>query len=85
VTDPRFSFYRSRIRVHPGAAGTTPATDAGLPGLNAGSASTTGLPAFYINGNGGFNFGYGLSAAFPPIAMMCGPTTVLPPGTVLKP
>ena len=60
ITDGRFGFYRYRIRVEPNDAGTTPATDAGLPGLNTGSASTTGLPAFYINGNGGFNFGYGL-------------------------
>jgi len=60
ITDGRFGFYRYRIRVQPGDAGTTPATDAGLPGLNTGSASTTGLPAFYVNGNGGFNFGYGL-------------------------
>ena len=60
VTDARFGFYRYRIRVQPNDSGTTPATDAGLPGLNTGSASTTGLPAFYINGSGGFNFGYGL-------------------------
>jgi len=46
--------------VQPNDAGTTPAQDAGLPGLNTGSPSTTGLPAFYINGNGGFNFGYAL-------------------------
>ncbi|MGA8028944.1 MAG: TonB-dependent receptor [Bryobacteraceae bacterium] len=61
VTDGRFGFYRYRIRVQPNDAGTTPATDAGLPGLNTGSPSTTGLPAFYVNGNGGFNFGYGLN------------------------
>jgi hypothetical protein len=61
VTDARFGFYRYRIRVQPNDAGTTPALDAGLPGLNTGSASTTGLPAFYINGDGGFNFGYALS------------------------
>jgi hypothetical protein len=60
ITDARFGFYRYRIRVQPNDAGTTPATDAGLPGLNTGSPSTTGLPAFYINGDGGFNFGYGL-------------------------
>ena len=60
VTDARFGFYRYRIRVQPNDAGTTPAQDAGLPGLNTGSASTTGLPAFYVNGNGGFNFGYAL-------------------------
>ncbi|MBV9157401.1 MAG: TonB-dependent receptor, partial [Acidobacteriaceae bacterium] len=61
VTDARIGFYRYRIRVQPNDAGATPATDAGLPGLNTGSPSTTGLPAFYINGNGGFNFGYGLN------------------------
>ncbi len=60
VTDARFGFYRYRIRVQPNDAGTTPASDAGLPGLNTGSASTTGLPAFYVNGDGGFNFGYAL-------------------------
>jgi hypothetical protein len=60
ITDARFGFYRYRIRVQPNDAGTTPAQDAGLPGLNTGSPSTTGLPAFYINGNGGFNFGYAL-------------------------
>jgi hypothetical protein len=61
ITDARFGFYRYRIRVQPNDAGTTPAADAGLPGLNTGSPSTTGLPAFYINGDGGFNFGYGLN------------------------
>ncbi len=60
MTDARFGFYRYRIRVQPNDAGTTPAQDAGLPGLNTGSASTTGLPAFYVNGDGGFNFGYAL-------------------------
>ena len=60
ITDARFGFYRYRIRVQPNDTGTTPAQDAGLPGLNTGSASTTGLPAFYVQGNGGFNFGYAL-------------------------
>ncbi|HEY7210282.1 MAG TPA: TonB-dependent receptor [Bryobacteraceae bacterium] len=60
VTDARFGFYRYRIRVQPNDFGTTPAADAGLPGLNTGSESTSGLPAFYINGNGGFQFGYSL-------------------------
>lgn len=61
ITDARFGFYRYRIRVQPNDVGTTPATDAGLPGLNTGSPETSGMPAFYINGNGGFNFGYGLN------------------------
>ena len=31
-----------------------------MPGLNLGTQDTSGMPAFYINGNGGFNFGYAL-------------------------
>ena len=60
ITDFRFGFYRYRIRVQPNGVGTTPATDAGFPGLNLGTTETSGMPAFYINGNGGFDFGYAL-------------------------
>jgi outer membrane receptor protein involved in Fe transport len=59
-TDVRLGFYRYRIRVQPNGVGTTPATDAGLPGLNTGTPETSGMPGFYINGSGGFNFGYAL-------------------------
>jgi len=60
ITDFRFGFYRYRIRVQPNGVGTTPATDAGFTGLNQGTVETSGMPAFYINGNGGFDFGYAL-------------------------
>jgi hypothetical protein len=60
ITDFRFGAYRYRIRVQPNGVGATPATDAGLPGLNLGTEETSGMPAFYVNGNGGFNFGYAL-------------------------
>ncbi len=60
VTDARLGFFRYRIRVEPNDVGSTPATDAGLPGLNTGSVETSGMPGFYIQGNGGFNFGYAL-------------------------
>ena len=60
ITDFRFGFYRYRIRVQPNGVGTTPASDAGFPGLNLGTVETSGMPAFYINGNGGFLFGYAL-------------------------
>ena len=60
ITDFRFGTYRYRVRVSPNGLGTTPATDAGLPGLNLGTTETSGMPGFYINGNGGFNFGYAL-------------------------
>ena len=60
ITDFRFGAYRYRVRVEPNGVGTTPAADAGLPGLNLGTIETSGMPAFYVNGNGGFEFGYGL-------------------------
>lgn len=60
ITDFRFGAYRYRIRNHPNGMGLTPATDAGLLGLNLGTSDTSGMPAFYINGNGGFDFGYSL-------------------------
>lgn len=59
-TDFRFGFFRYRIRVQPNGVGTTPATDAGLSGLNTGTTETSGMPAFYVDGNGGFDFGYAL-------------------------
>jgi hypothetical protein len=60
VGEFRFGTFRYRIRVEPFGVGTEPATQAGLPGLNLGTQDTSGMPAFYINGNGGFNFGYAL-------------------------
>jgi hypothetical protein len=61
IADFRFGFYRYRVHNTPNGAGTTPALDSGLLGLNrAGDSTTVGMPAFNINGDGGFNFGYSL-------------------------
>ncbi len=60
IAEFRMGFYRYRVRTQPNGVGTAPATDAGLPGLNTGTLATSGMPAIYINGNGGFNFGYAL-------------------------
>jgi outer membrane receptor protein involved in Fe transport len=60
ITDARFGYFRYRIRVEPNDVGTTPASDAGIVGLNTGSVETSGMPAFYVQGSGGFNFGYAL-------------------------
>jgi hypothetical protein len=60
ITDFRFGSYRYRVRVQPNGAGT-PAADAGIPGLNRGTPDTEGMPAFSINGSGGFMFGYSLT------------------------
>jgi TonB-dependent receptor-like protein len=60
IADFRFGAYRYRVHVDPNGAGTNPASDAGLIGLNRGTFDTEGMPAFNVNGNGGFNFGYSL-------------------------
>ena len=70
VMQGRFGFYRYRVRTEPGSANTTPATDAGIPGLNLGDSTTSGMPAFSVNGDGGFAFGYslGINACNCPLA-----------------
>lgn len=69
LTDFRFGFFRYRVNVDPGAGDSTPAKDAGIPGLNTDSF-TGGMPAFLLNGYGPggntgnqFNFGYALQFA----------------------
>ena len=60
LADFRFGFFRYRVQVSPNGIGTSPAKDAGIPGLNLDSTYTSGMPAFTLNGTGGFNFGYSL-------------------------
>jgi len=64
LTDFRFGYLRYYGNVTPGGAGTTPATTAGAPGLNLGSAFTSGMPYFQIHQGSGadpqFKFGYAL-------------------------
>ena len=60
LADFRFGFFRYRVAVNPNGLGTTPAKDAGIPGLNLGDPYTSGTPAFTLNGTGGFTFGYSL-------------------------
>ena len=70
LTDFRIGYFRYRVNVLPGGFGTSPATDAGIPGLNIDNFYTTGMPYFAIrypggeNGGNGplFSFGYGLGA-----------------------
>ena len=68
-TDFRFGWFRYRVNVDPGSGETTPAKDAGIPGLN-NDSFTGGMPAFLLNGYGPggntgnqFNFGYALQFA----------------------
>ncbi len=62
ITDFRFGYFKYRVNVLPGGLGTTPATDAGIPGLNLDDFFTSGMPDFGIRGPGatGFKFGYSL-------------------------
>lgn len=59
--DFRFGFFRYRVFVEPNGLGTSPAKDAGIPGLNLDSTYTSGLPSFTLNSTGGFFFGYALT------------------------
>ncbi len=58
--DFRFGYYRYRPHNLPNGYGQNPAIDAGLLGLNTGTPDSSGMPAFYVNGDGGFLFGYSL-------------------------
>ncbi len=60
LTDFRFGFMRYRVFVNPNGLGTSPAKDAGIPGLNLDNYFTSGMPAFFIDGTAGFDFGYAL-------------------------
>jgi hypothetical protein len=61
LTDFRFGFFRYRVFVNPNGVGTTPAADAGIPGLNLDKTFSSGTPFFSINGNqGAFQLGYSL-------------------------
>lgn len=60
LADFRFGFFRYRVFVNPNGLGTSPAKDAGIPGLNNDDFYTSGMPRFNLNGTGGFQFGYAL-------------------------
>ena len=65
LADFRFGFFRYKVNVLPFDFGTTPATDAGIPGLNLDDTFSSGLPAGFVGGDGttapgDFEFGSGL-------------------------
>ena len=65
LADFRFGFFNYKVNVLPFDFGTTPAADAGIPGLNTDSTFASGLPAGFIDGDGStepgaFEFGSGL-------------------------
>ena len=64
LTDFRFGYFRYNVNVLPFDFGTSPAADAGIPGLNLDNTFTSGLPAGDVDRNGdrGFIFGSSLDA-----------------------
>src|SRR3954454_19711536 len=62
LTDFRFGYVRYHVFGQPNGIGTSPAKDAGVPGLNVDTNFNSGMPAFFINGYGSnlFKFGYAL-------------------------
>ena len=62
LTDFRFGYFKYNPQTAYSDAGTTPMNTFGIPGLNLGTPSTTGLSSFFLDGNGGFSaFGDGLN------------------------
>jgi Carboxypeptidase regulatory-like domain/TonB dependent receptor-like, beta-barrel len=64
LADFRFGWFHYRVNVLPNDFGTTPATDAGIRGLNLDDTFASGLPAFFIAGDTDSRrmaFGSGLS------------------------
>jgi len=59
LTDFRFGFFRYHVNVLPNGVGTTPAKDAGIPGLNLGTPLTSGMPQFFIQGQEGEDIFFG--------------------------
>ena len=62
VNDFRFGYMRYRVNVLPGDIGSSPAKDAGIPGLNLDPYFTSGIPYFHIQGDGETKIGYSLDA-----------------------
>src|SRR5262249_44218900 len=62
LTDFRFGYMRYRVNVTPGGLGSSPAADAGIPGVNLDDFYTSAMPAFTIHSPGTtyFTFGYSL-------------------------
>lgn len=64
INELRGGYYRYHVYEVPGGYGTTPATSAGIPGLNLDTTTTSGMPAFYIPAASGaqLTLGYSLTA-----------------------
>jgi len=64
LTDFRFGYFKYNPQTAYSDAGTTPMTTFGVPGLNLGTPSTTGLASFFTERNGVQDNNQGLPTAF---------------------
>src|SRR5579872_483081 len=64
LTDFRFGYFKYNPQTNYSDAGTTPMTAFGVPGLNLGTPSTTGLASFFTERNGVQDNNQGLPTAF---------------------
>jgi len=60
LTDFRFGYFKYNPQTHKQFEGTNPATAFGIPNMNLGDKTTSGLPAFFMDGTIS-NFGEGLN------------------------
>jgi outer membrane receptor protein involved in Fe transport len=65
LVDFRFGFFRYHVNVLPNDIGTTPAKDAGIPGLNLGDTLTSGMPFVFVDGQADDQFSFGHSCNCP--------------------
>jgi hypothetical protein len=65
LIDFRFGFFRYHVNVLPNDVGTTPAKNAGIPGLNLGDTLTSGMPFVFVDGQDGDQFSFGPLCACP--------------------
>jgi hypothetical protein len=59
LIDFRFGFFRYHVNVLPNDTGTTPAKDAGIPGVNLDDPLTSGMPFVFVDGQAGEQFSFG--------------------------
>jgi hypothetical protein len=60
TADFRLGYFKYKVAVLPFDYGTSPATEAGIQGLNLDNTFTSGLFGGFVEGSRGFNFGSGL-------------------------
>lgn len=59
LADFRFGFFQYHVNVLPNDLGTTPAKDAGIPGINLGDPLTSGMPFVFVDGLEGEQLTFG--------------------------